>query len=60
VALGGGEILIEFGVLVFEGVVHPAAETGDERPVVDEEVILGGAVEGLVFGVEGGGGDDEV
>lgn len=52
--------MIEFGMLVLESAVDPAAETPGERTVVDEEAFPGGAVEGLVFGMEGGGGNDQV
>jgi hypothetical protein len=52
--------LIEFGMLVFEGVVDPTAKAGGERLVVDEEAFAGGSMEGFVFGVKGGGGNDEV
>jgi len=60
VALGGGEGLIEFGVVVLEGGVEAAAEAGGEGLIVDEEVFLGGAMEGFANGMEGGGGNDEV
>ncbi len=59
-SLGGGEVLVEIGVVVFQGGVEAAAEAGGEGLIVDEEVFPGGAVEGFVFGMEGGGGDDEV
>jgi hypothetical protein len=52
--------LIEFGVLVFEGGVDATAEAGGEGLVVDEECVFGWMVEGVVFGMEGDAGDDEV
>jgi len=60
VALFGSERLIDLGVLVLQGAVDQAAEALGERLVVDQELVVGGAVKGFVFGVEGGGGNDEV
>ena len=60
VALGGSEFLIEFGVMVFEMAVDEAAEAPGQRAVMDEEVVLGGAVEAEMFGMEGGCGNDEM
>ncbi len=54
------EFLKEFGVLVFEGGVDATAEAGCEGLVVDEEFVFGWMVEGVVFGMEGDAGDDEV
>lgn len=59
-ALDACEFLIEFGVLVFEGGVDATAEAGGEGLVVDEEFVFGWMVEGVVFGMEGDAGDDEV
>ena len=47
-------------MLVFQGAVDQAAEALGERLVVDEELVVGGAVKSAVFGVEGGAGNDEV
>ena len=47
-------------MLIFQGAVEEAAETLGEGGVVDEELFLGGMMEGVVFGVEGDAGDDEV
>jgi hypothetical protein len=58
--LGGGEVLVEIGMVVLEGAVEAAAEAGGEGLIVDEETVAGGAMEGFVFGMEGGGGNDEV
>ena len=58
--LDGGEVLIDIRVLVFQGAVDAAAEALGDGPVVDEELVFGGMMEGLVFGVEGGCGNDEV
>ena len=52
--------MIEIGVFVLEGGVQAAAEARGEGLIVDEEAVAGGAMEGFVFGVEGGGGNDEV
>lgn len=52
--------MIDIGMLVFEGVVHPAAEAPGKRAVVDEEAFPGGAVEGFANGMERGGWNDEV
>lgn len=41
-ALVAAEVLIDFGVIVFQGAVDAAAETLGEWPVVDEEVVFGG------------------
>ena len=54
------KLLIDLGVVVLEGAVNQAAEAGGEGLIVDEEVVFGGAMEGFVFGVEGGGGNDGV
>lgn len=59
-SLDGGEFLIDIRVLVFQGAMDAAAEALGEGAVVDEEGVLGGMMEGVVFGMEGGGGDDEV
>jgi len=59
--LVGGEFLIDVGVLGFEGAMDEASKAGGEGLVVDEELIgLFGAMEGLVFGIKGDGGDDDV
>ena len=47
-------------MLVFQGALDAAAEALGEGSIVDEELVLGGMMEGLVFGVEGGSGNDEV
>lgn len=52
--------MIEIGVLFFEGAVDAAAEALGEWVVVDEEFAFGGMMEGLVLGMEGDSGDDEV
>lgn len=52
--------MIEIGVPVFEGGVDAAAESLGEGPIVDEELFLGGMMEGVVFGVEGDAGYDEM
>ena len=59
-ALGGGKLLMEFGVVVLQGGVEAAAEAGGQGLIVDEEAVLGGAMEGFANGMEGGGGNDEV
>ena len=58
--MNGGEFLIDIRVLVFQGAVDAAAEALGEGLVVNEELVFGGMMEGLVFGVEGGSGNDEV
>ena len=52
--------MIEIGVSVAQGGVEEAAESLGEGPVVDEKLFLGGMMKGVVFGVEGNGGNDEV
>lgn len=52
--------MIELRMVVLEGAMDTAAEALGKRTVVDEEAILGRAMEGLVLGMEGGCGDDEV
>ena len=52
--------MIEFGVVVLESAADEAAEAFGKRAVVDEEAVFGGVVEGLVFGMEGDSGNDEV
>ena len=52
--------MIEIGVLVLQGGVDKAAEACGERLIVDEELFLGGMMEGVVLGVEGAAGNDEV
>lgn len=59
-ALLRGELLVYLGVVVLERGVEAAAEAGGEGLIVDEELFLGGMMEGLVFGVEGDAGNDEV
>ena len=56
-----GEVLINIGVLGFEGAVDEASKTGGEGVVVDEELAwVFWAVEALVFWVEGDGRNDDV
>ena len=59
-ALRGGEFLVDVGMLVLQGAVETAAEAPGKRPVVNEEVVPGGAMEGFANGMKGGGGNDEV
>lgn len=60
-ALVGGEVGVDVGVVVFEGALDEAAEAGGEGLVVDEEFVrIFWVDEGVVFGVEGDGGDDAV
>ena len=59
-ALDVCEFLIEIGVLVFEGAMDATAEARCERLVVDEELVLGWMMEGVVFGMEGDAGNDEM
>ncbi len=47
-------------MVVLQGAVDAAAETGGEGLVVDEELVLGWMMEGFVFGMEGDAGNDEV
>ena len=61
VVLVWGQFGEDVRVLGFEGALDKAAEAGGEGLVVNEEIFgLFGAVEGLVFWVEGDGGDDTV
>ena len=56
-----GEFLVEIGVVGLEGAVDEAAETGRQRLIVDEEIFgLLWAMEGLVFWVQGDGGNNDV
>lgn len=52
--------MINLRVLVFQRAVDAAAEAPGDGLVVNEEFVFGGMMEGLVFGVEGGSGNDEV
>ena len=52
--------MIEFGVLVFEDAVDAAAEAGGERLIVDEELVFGRMMKGVVLGMEGNSGNDNV
>ena len=56
--MDGCECLVDLGVIVFEGGMEPAAEAICKGMIVDEEVFLGGTVQGFVFGMKCGGGDD--
>jgi hypothetical protein len=47
-------------MVVLQGGVDAAAETCGEGLIVDEEFFLGWMMEGLVFGVEGNAGNDEM
>ena len=47
-------------MVVFKSGVDATAETLRERLIVDEELFLGGMMEGVVFGMEGDAGNDEV
>ena len=52
--------MVEFGVLGLEGVVDEAAEPLCEGGVVDEELFLGGMMKGVVLGMVGVAGNDEM
>lgn len=52
--------MIEIGVLVLESGVDAAAESLGEGPIVDEELFLGGMMKGVVLGMEGDAGNDEM
>ena len=59
-SLDACEVLIEIRVLVFQRAMDAAAEALSKRVVVDEEAVLGGVMERLVFGMEGDCGNDEM
>lgn len=52
--------MIDVRVVVLQGAVEAAAEALGEGLVVDEELVFRWMVEGVVFGMEGDSGDDEV
>ena len=52
--------MIDVWMIGPEAGVDEAAKAGGEGAVVDEEGFAGGAMEGFVFRMKGGGGDDEV
>ena len=52
--------MVELGVVVLQRGMDTTAEAGGKGLIVNEECVFGRVMKGLVFGVEGDAGNDEV